>query len=73
MQLTILMEDFPMLFLNMLVEDLGKRAEDIKIEALNDGSVCVSFSSEDIVKVQEIAILCDKYRFGDPGGPITVV
>ena len=72
MKVSITMDNFPMLFLNMLIQDLSKLVGSVDVQVGGEDTVYVSFFSEDIVKVQEVAIICDKYRFGCQTGPIIV-
>lgn len=72
MKISISMDNFPMLFLNMLVQDLAKIIDNIDVQVVGESTLNVSFFSEDIVRVQEVAIMCDKYRFGCQEGPIIV-
>lgn len=69
MKVSITMDNFPMLFFNMLLNDLSNLVSSIDVQVGGENTVFVSFFSEDIVKVQEVAIICDKYRFGDKKGP----
>lgn len=72
MKVSITMDKFPMLLLNMMIQDLAKYVENINVQVGGEDTVFVSFYSEDIVRVQEVAIICDKYRFGCQTGPIIV-
>lgn len=71
MKVTIAMDNFPMLLLNMMVADMAKYLDNIDIQVGGEDTVYVSFFTEDIVKVQAIAILCDKYRFGKNLAPLS--
>lgn len=67
MKVSLTIPDFPMALVNMLVQDVSKRIDTIDIQVGGENTVYVTFSSEDIVKVQEICIICDKYIFGGGG------
>lgn len=71
MKVTIAMDNFPMLLLDMLVADMARHLNNIDIQVGGEDTVYVSFFTEDIVKVQTIAILCDKYRFGKNLAPLS--
>ena len=70
MKVTIAMDNFPMLLLNMMVADLSKHLDKIDVQVGGEDTVFVSFFTEDIVKVQVIAIICDNYRFGKDLTPL---
>lgn len=72
MKVSITMDKFPMLLLNMMIQDLAKYIANIDVQVGGEDTVFVSFFTEDIVRVQEVAIICDKYRFGCQEGPIIV-
>lgn len=65
MKVSISMDKFPMLLLNMMIQELSKHVDNIDIQVGGEDTVFVNFYSEDIVKVQIVAIICDKYRFGE--------
>ena len=65
MKISISMDNFPMLLLNMMIQELSKHIDNIDIQVGGEDTVFVNFCSEDIVKVQIVAIICDKYRFGE--------
>ena len=64
MKVSITMDYFPMLLLDMMTKDLAKHVENINVQVGGEDTVFVSFFSDDVVKVQIVAIICDKYRFG---------
>ena len=64
MKVSLTIPDFPMALLNMLVKDVSRRIDSIDIQAGGEDTVYVTFATDDIVKVQEICIICDKYVFG---------
>lgn len=64
MKVSLTMDNFPMLLLNMMIQDISKRIDQIDIQVGGENTVFVTFSTNDIVKVQEISIICDKYNFG---------
>ena len=72
MKVSITMDKFPMLLLNMMIQDLAKYIANIDVQVGGEDTVFVSFFTEDIVRVQEVAIICDKYRFGCQEGPVIV-
>lgn len=65
MKVSIAMDNYPMSLLNLMVEEISKYIDNISIQATGKDTVLVSFCSDDIVKVQIVAIICDKYRFGE--------
>lgn len=65
MKVSITIDNFPMLLLNLMIQEISKHVDNISIQAEGEDTVHVSFSSDDIVKVQIVAIICDKYRFGE--------
>lgn len=65
MKVSIAIDNFPMLLLNLMIQEISKHVDNISIQAEGEDTVHVSFSSDDIVKVQIVAIICDKYRFGE--------
>ena len=69
MKVSITMDNFPMLLLNLMVQEISKHVENIDIQVGGEDTVFVNFCSDDIVKVQIIAIICDKYRFGENINP----
>jgi len=64
MKVNLTLDSFPMSLMDMMVEDLKKRLPSIDVQVGGEDTVFVSFSTSDIVKVQEISIICDKYVFG---------
>lgn len=64
MKVQLTLSDFPIALVNMFVKDVSKRIDAIDIQVGGENTVYVTFSTSDIVKVQEIAIVCDKYMFG---------
>lgn len=64
MKISITMDNFPMLLLDMMTKELAKHVDNINVQVGGEDTVFVNFSSDDIVKVQVVAIICDKYRFG---------
>lgn len=69
MKVSISMDKFPMLLLNMMIQEISKHVDNIDIQVGGGDTVFVNFCSEDIVKVQIVAIICDKYRFGENINP----
>lgn len=69
MKIAITMDNFPVLLLNQMIRELGKHIDDIDVEVGGEDTVFVNFCSDDIVKVQIVAIICDKYRFGENINP----
>lgn len=65
MKVSISMDNFPMLLLNMMIQELSKHIDAIDVQVGGEDTVFVNFCSDDIVKVQIVAIICDKYRFGE--------
>ena len=64
MKVSITMDNFPMLLLNMMINELSNHVDNIDVQVGGEDTVFVTFCSDDIVKVQIVAIVCDKYRFG---------
>lgn len=64
MKVQIVMDDFPLLLLDMMTKDIMKHDVNASIEVKDGTTVQVEFSSDDIVKVQLVSIICDKYRLG---------
>lgn len=69
MKVSISMDRFPMLLLNLMIQEISKYIDNIDVQVGGEDAVFVSFCSEDIVKVQIVAIICDKYRFGENIAP----
>ena len=69
MKVSITIDNFPMLLLNLMIQEISKHVDNISVQAVGEDTVYVSFSSDDIVKVQIVAIICDKYRFGENINP----
>ena len=65
MKVSISMDRFPMLLLNMMIQELSQHIDAIDVQVGGEDTVFVNFYSDDIVKVQIVAIICDKYRFGE--------
>lgn len=70
MKVSITIDNFPMLLLNLMIQEISKHVDNISVQAGGEDTVYVSFSSDDIVKVQIVAIICDKYRFGENIDPM---
>ena len=64
MKVSLTMDDFPMLLLDMMTKELAKHVSNINVQVGGEDTVFVNFCSDDVVKVQIVAIICDKYRFG---------
>lgn len=64
MKVSITMEGFPMNALNRMITELASRHEGIDVQVGGGTTVYVTFSSEDICKVQVLSIICDKYYYG---------
>ena len=47
-----------------MAKELAKHIKDIYVQVGGNDTVFVDFYSDDVVKVQIVAIICDKYRFG---------
>lgn len=60
MQLSITLQNFPMELATRFNAELMKYAQ-VTLAFTGKGSVCVHMDSEDIVKIQEVCIVCDKY------------
>lgn len=58
------MDKFPMVALNRMITDLASRHDGIEVQVSNGDTVHVTFSSDDICKIQVLSIICDKYYFG---------
>lgn len=63
MKLTVTMDDFPMALASRFTEELHKYA-DVGVAFAGKGNVTVHMESKDIVKIQEICIVCDRYSIG---------
>ena len=63
MKVSITLDSFPMKLLNMMIQELAKYLDGIDVQAGGE-TVFVTFSSDDIVKIQECCIIVDKYNFG---------
>jgi len=72
MKVSLTMCDFPMLFLPMLTEDLEKQGIPVVLQTGGDDTLFVSGEIEDIVKLQILCILCDKYHFAKGLIPATL-
>lgn len=72
MKVSISMENFPMLLLDMMVEELHKYLPSVGVEVGGEDTVFVNFATDDVVKAQECIIISDKYHFGggDDGSSI---
>lgn len=68
MKVQLTLTEFPMNLLNRMVVELAKHLEGIDIQVGGEDTVFVTFSTEDIVKVQVVSIICDKYYFGKGEG-----
>lgn len=64
MKVQLTMEGFPMQSLNRMITDLAHRHDGIDVQVGGGDTVYVTFSSDDICKVQVLSIICDKYYFG---------
>lgn len=64
MKTSLTMEGFPMLLVDAMVADLKKRLPTVDVQVGGEDTVFVSFTTDDIVKVQEISIICDLYYHG---------
>ena len=60
MQISIVIQDFPMKLTSRFCDEVRKYA-DVSIAFAKDGSTRVYLDSTDIVKIQEVCIVCDKY------------
>lgn len=64
MKAQITVEDFPMLFIDMMAEDLKKYLNNYDVQVGENNSVYVTFETNDVVKAQCAVITIDKYSFG---------
>lgn len=64
MKVQLTMSDFPMQALNRMITDLASRHDGIDVQVGGGDTVYVTFSSDDICKIQVLSIICDKYYFG---------
>lgn len=64
MKTSLTMEGFPMLLVDVMVADLKKRLPTVDVQVGGGDTVFVSFATDDIVKVQELSIICDLYYHG---------
>lgn len=64
MKTSLTMEGFPMLLVDAMVADLKKRLPTVDVQVGGEDTVFVSFTTDDIVKVQELSIICDLYYHG---------
>ena len=60
MKLSVTLENFPMALATRFTEELHKYA-DAEIGFAGKGTATVRMESADIVKIQEVCIICDKY------------
>ena len=72
MNVQIAMDNFPMLFFDMFVEELRKHGIKANIEVGGGDTVFAGAVLDDVVKAQIFVILCDKYRLAK-GGDIRAV
>lgn len=63
MKLTVIIEDFPMRLATNFSEELRKYA-DVALAFTGKGTANIHMESNDIVKIQEVCIVCDKYSIG---------
>lgn len=63
MKLTVMMDDFPMALASQFTEELHTYAE-VGVAFAGKGTATVHMDSTDIVKIQEICIVCDRYSIG---------
>ena len=71
MKFSISMDNFPMLLLDMLVHDLEEQGIHTSIQVGGEDTVFVTGEEDDIVKIQILAILCDKYHFAKGVKPLS--
>ena len=64
MKCSITIDNFPMLLVDMMVEDLRKYLPVVDIQVGGESTVFVTFTTDDVVKAQEGIIILDKYRYG---------
>ena len=64
MKVSLTLDNFPMLLFDMMVQELAQHIDNVNIQVGGEDTVFVNFCSDDIVKVQIVAIICDKYKFG---------
>lgn len=63
MRVSLALSNFPMLLVDMMVQDLEKRLKSVDVQVSGEDTVLVDFYSDDITKVQELCIICDMYNF----------
>ena len=63
MKLTVTLDNFPMALASKFNDELHKYAE-VAVAFAGKGTASVHMDSTNIVKIQEICIVCDKYSIG---------
>ena len=63
MKLTIIIDDFPMSLAPQFTDEIRKYAE-VAIAFTGHGTATVHMDSKDIVKIQEVSIIANKYSIG---------
>lgn len=63
MKISILMDNFPMAYLETLKQELNKFDLSAEVNVLGR-DVLVTDTLNDVVKVQILAICCDRFRYG---------
>ena len=69
MKVSITMEDFPVLLFEMFKEDLAKYV-DANVQLTTNGTVFVTFCTDDVAKAQCGIIVCDRYKFKGDGSDV---
>ena len=65
MKVQLTLDDFPMKYLNKMILELTDYLDNIDVQVGGQSTVFVAFTSDDIVKVQQVSIICDRYTFAD--------
>lgn len=66
MKVSLTLDGFPMLLLDMFKRELAKYVE-ADVQVGGEDTVFVSFATDDVVKAQEGIIIADKYHFAKGG------
>lgn len=64
MKVSLTLDSFPMAYVDRMVQELKKYLDRFDVQVGGETTVYLTFCSDDIVKIQEACIICDKYRFG---------
>lgn len=68
MKVQLTLENFPMEYLNKMILELTGYIDNIDVQVGGQTTVFVAFASDDIVKVQQVSIICDRYTFAGGEG-----